>query len=347
MTLERFIQLWTHRYHKYSHIAKAHLLAYKNRLKYQKIKSNLKSGQPLIALIRTEHFGDIVAAEPITRHVKSVFPDAYIVWFVKPAFRELVDNNPHIDEVHPEFCVTERRLLMESGIFDQVFQLQFRNNNECRKCQVFLDNPLAVERNINVMNYFNYGNLLEVFAKTGGLIGMDEAFPGDAHPKLYMGLKQIAKVDSLHLPKQFIVIHTQSNYAPKDWPKERWNLLIDWLTMDKKIHVVEIGLTSNLEVSSALYTNLCGALSLMETAEVIGRANYFIGLDSGPSHLANAMGTFGMILMGSLNEFPSYNPYSGGFGTQENAKFIRKSGFPCAQMSFEYVQNEVVSVLGA
>jgi heptosyltransferase-3 len=347
MTIERFIQLWTHRYHKYSHIGKAHLKAYKNRRKFQKIKSNLKPGQPLIALIRTEHFGDIVAAEPLVRYVKSIHPNAYIVWFVKPVFRELVDNNPNIDAVHPEFCVTERRLLMESGVFDQVFQLQFRNNNECSRCQVFLDNPLAVTRNINVMNYFNYGNLLEVFAKMSGLIEMDAEFPGDQRPKLYIGQQQITKVDALHLPKKFIVIHTQSNYAPKDWPKERWNLLVDWLTMDKKMHVVEIGLKSNLEVSSALYTNLCGALSIMETAEVIGRADYFIGLDSGPSHLANAMGTFGMILMGSLNEFPSYNPYSGSFGTQENAKFIRKSGFPCAQMSFEYVKGEVVSILGA
>jgi heptosyltransferase-3 len=92
--------------------------------------------------------------------------------------------------------------------------------------------------------------------------------------------------------------------------------------------------------------NLCGQLSILETAEVIRRADYFIGLDSGPSHLGNATGTFGIILMGALTTFPSYNPYSGGYGRQENARLVRKEGLACAELSFEFVKDEVKKVLG-
>ena len=345
MTLQRFIQLWTHRYHKYSHIFQANLNGYKSWLHFRNVKSKLKSNQQLIAIIRTEHFGDIVAAEPISRYVKSIYPDSYVVWFVKPAYHELVDFNPQIDETHREFCVTERRVLLETGIFDKVFELQFHNNNHCPKCQVFTENPIAIERKINVFTYFNFGNLLEVFCQTGGLLPLNAPFPADDQPTLYLQESHVQKVNSLKIDKPFIVVHCQSNYAPKDWPKERWETLIEWLAVQYDYDIVEIGLTSNLSVTTPRYKNLCGQLSILETAELVRRAAYFIGLDSGPSHLANATGTFGIILMGSLNDFPAYNPYSGSFGRQENAVFVRKTGFPCSEMSFEYVKEAVDKAL--
>ena len=78
-----------------------------------------------------------------------------------------MDTNPNVDESFAEFCVTQRRVLMESGVFDKVYELQFRNNNHCPICDVFVENPLAVAKGINVHTYFNHGNLLEVFAKSG------------------------------------------------------------------------------------------------------------------------------------------------------------------------------------
>ena len=143
------------------------------------------------------------------------------------------------------------------------------------------------------------------------------------------------------------MIHTQSNYAPKDWPTAKWQQLVQWLLEKYPYQVVEIGLRSDLHIQHPRYRNLCGQLTILETAEVIRRARYFIGLDSGPSHLANAAGTFGFILMGSLNEFPVYNPYSGRYGRQEQCVLIREQGVPCAQLSLERVQQPIEKVLSA
>lgn len=332
MTIQSFIALWTHRYHKYSHIGRAHLRAYRAWLYFYLKKRRLGSDKPLIAIIRTEHFGDIVAAEPLSRHIRALYPEGYLVWFVKPPYRELIDTNPNLDESFPEFCVTQRRVLLGTRIFDQVFELQFRNNNQCPTCDVHLENPRAVAQGINVHTYFNFGNLLEVFAKTGDL-----TLPVDDQPRLYLQESHRRKVDSLHLPQDFVVIHCQSNLAPKDWPSERWEALIEYLTGRYPFTFVEVGLRSNLTISNPAYRNLCGQLSILETAEVIRRARYFIGLDSGPSHLANATGTFGFILMGSLNDFPAYNPYSGTYGRQENCVLIRREGQPCAQLPLDMV----------
>ena len=52
-----------------------------------------------------------------------------------------------------------------------------------------------------------------------------------------------------------------------------------------------------------MYLNLSNKLSILSTAEVIKRSSIFIGLDSGPSHIANAVGTKGIILMGDYYHF--------------------------------------------
>jgi heptosyltransferase-3 len=347
MTISRFVQLWTHRYQKYTHIFKAHLLGYAAWLRLLIKKIQLKKGRELIAIIRTEHFGDIVAAEPISRYVRQQHPDAYIVWFVKPVFHELVDYNPSVNEVLKEFCVTQRRVILQTQVFDKVYELQFKNNNQCVRCQVFTDNPVAESRGINVHNYFHFGNLLEVFAQTSGLIAPKAPFPADDQPRLYLQDQHKAKIDSLQLERPFIVVHCQSNFAPKDWPSEHWEKLIDWLTANYQFQVVEIGLKRNLNIKNKSYRNLCGQLSILETAEVIRRADYLIGLDSGPSHLGNATGTFGIILMGALTGFDEYNPYSGSYGRQQNAILIRKKGYVCSQLSFEFVRDEVKRILDA
>jgi heptosyltransferase-3 len=346
MTISRFYQLWKHRYFKYTHIFKAHFLGYTTAVRLYFIKAGLRKGQELIAVIRTEHFGDIVAAEPISRYVRELHPKGYVIWFVKPSFHELVDYNPQIDEVLKEFCVTQRRTLIGTGIFDKVYELQFSNNNQCKKCDVVTDNAVANDRGINVFNYFNFGNLLEVFAKTSGIIPSNGHFPSDDQPQLYLQKKHRTRVDALQLTEPYIIVHCQSNFAPKDWPADRWEQLIHWLTENYDYQIVEIGLNSNLQIKSTRYKNLCGQLSILETAEVIRRAEYFIGLDSGPSHLGNATGTFGIILMGALTTFASYNPYSGGYGRQENARLVRKEGLACAALSYEFVRDEVQMVLG-
>lgn len=340
MGIKGLIDLWQHRYNKYTHILNALWTGRKITSELRKAKRKRK-GKELIAVIRTEHFGDIVAVEPLSRHLRDVHPDAHIVWFVNPVFKELVEVNPHIDEVIPELCVTQRQHILNSKVFDKVYELQFRNNNYCPTCQAYYDNPVAVERNINVDNYFNYGNLLEVFAKAGGINDL----PADTQPQLYLQDQHRQKVDDLNLPAEYIVIHCQSNFAPKDWPVENWRKLSKWLLDHYPYSIVEVGLNSNLNINHPRYFNLTGNLSILETAEVINRASFFIGLDSGPAHLANATGTYGVILMGSLGNFDSYNPYSGRFGTGENCTIIRERGKPCSQLSYTRVINSIKNIL--
>lgn len=342
MTFQRFTEIWAYRYRKFSHIIQAWLLAYQAWFYFKWKKLTSPSTTELIAVVRTEHFGDIVAAEPLSRHIRSLYPNAYLVWFVKPAFREIIDTNPSIDETFVEFCVTQRRVLFNTGVFDHVFELQFKNNNDCPICEKKYENPVAQAAWINVHTYFNFGNLLQTFALSGGI-----SLPTDDQPRLYIQPKHQAAVDRLNLKGPFIVIHTCSNYAPKDWPAENWNKLVKQLIETFPHTIIEVGLKSCVSIESDRYLNLCKKLSLLETGEIISRASYFIGLDSGPSHLANATGTFGFILMGALGDFPSYNPYSGYYGNGEKSILIRETGRTCAQLPYEKVANEIITKISS
>ena len=85
----------------------------------------------------------------------------------------------------------------------------------------------------------------------------------------------------------------------KDWQTGLWNGLIDHIYAMRGLRVVELGLRSPLgRNDDESYRDLCGQTSIAEMAEIIRRAALFIGIDSGPAHLANAVKIPGVILLG-------------------------------------------------
>ena len=70
--------------------------------------------------------------------------------------------------------------------------------------------------------------------------------------------------------------------------------------------------------------SLFNRLPILQTAEVIRRARFFIGVDSGPAHLANAVQTPGIVLLGRLGKFRQYMPFTGFYaGSSPHVKIVR------------------------
>ncbi|MDA4630492.1 hypothetical protein NZA98_05080, partial [Escherichia coli] len=91
--------------------------------------------------------------------------------------------------------------------------------------------------------------------------------------------------------------------------------LVSWLQRELGIAVVEVGSLKKQALPSPLEgtIDLVNKTPLLATAEVIRRAKFFIGIDSGPAHMANAVGVPGIILLGRIGVFRNYNPFSGHF----------------------------------
>ena len=76
----------------------------------------------------------------------------------------------------------------------------------------------------------------------------------------------------------------------KDGQPTHYNRPIDHINAVHGLRVVELGLRSPLgRDDDENYRNLCGQTGIAESAEIIRRAAFYIGIDSGPADLANAV----------------------------------------------------------
>jgi len=261
-------------------------------------------GKNVLGVVLIEHMGDIAAAEPISRKIKSGRRD-HIVWFARKEFCGLLRHNDRIDKIQTVGCLTETYALYRRNIFNRMFMLHHQGR-VCPRCRKELDkkeNP-----RITVENYYDHGSLLRGYCISGGLEPSDDA------PRVYISAAEKRLVSSLGLRSPYIVIHCLTNEESRNWTKEGWLCLLKELS-DRNINVVEIGAKALApQQPGSQYYDLCGKLTMLESAEVIRRAKLFVGVDSGPAHLANAAGIPGVIILGSYRAFKKYNPYSGFYG---------------------------------
>lgn len=279
----------------------------RNYLIVRKLRRRLRSkssGRPLVAVSRIEHLGDIVAVEPILRHLRTRHPDACLVYFIRPQYREIIEQHPCVDEICEVKCVTEWNWLSHTALFDHVYDLHF-DDLRCLACNL----PLRKKQSFSMVrmdNYFDFGSLLTAFCLTAGLPALEE------RPVAYIPDEVRRRIDRLMLPEKFVAIHPIPNEKVKEWDTRKWVELYDLLQKETgRLPVVELGLAPlSLDRRPSGWMSLAGKLSILEAAEVIRRAALFVGVDSGPAHLAVAQRTPSVVLLGRLHDFYDHLPYS-------------------------------------
>ncbi|ABI62432.1 glycoside hydrolase family 99-like domain-containing protein [Granulibacter bethesdensis] len=291
----------------------------------------------IIGLI--EHIGDIIACEPVSRYVRFMYPEAHISWAVIKPYRSLIDQNPYIDETIILECLTDWIKLAKHQNFDRIIDLHI-NHRVCEHCRV----PLIKEHGngfVNTYEWFDYGNILEAFSIGAGLPKLSAA------PVIYIDQDARDAVDSLALPDEYCVIHRDSNLPVKDWSAEKWAEVMRWIQSVLGMTVVEVGAHKGdrPSASPASVIDLTNRTSLLETAEIIRRARFFVGIDSGPSHMANACGTPGVVLLGHLGIFKHYNPFSGRYGTKvRDVKLVRNLNGPVQDIEVSEVTEAIAYI---
>ncbi len=298
-----------------------------NRWRLARIRSSLRPGQKLVCIGLIEHFGDIIACEPVARRIREDYPDDHIVWIVKPAYKEILAWHPAINGCVSVSCLTEFIRLAERPVFDRVVDLHVNN----RRCTTFgtVHRKQTGDPSITTENYYSFGSLLEAFSRGAGLPQLHDA------PKIF--LPSAIRTRRLPVPgRPYIVIHASSNENARDWTVEKWALLIAHLQRHFSYELVEVGLFTAFNEPPHGVHDLCGKLSLIELAEVIRRSSGFIGIDSGPAHLANASMRPSVVLLGRYRAFDWYNPYTGFLRINADEMLIHCEG-PVSNISVDDV----------
>ena len=128
------------------------------------------------------------------------------------------------------------------------------------------------------------------------------------------------------MPDRFVVVHAESNHGPKNWPASNWRDLVLHIVDHCETHVIEVGLKSAIDLDHPRFTTLCGKLSIIETAELIRRCRFFIGLDSGPAHMANAWRRPALLLFARYFHWDSFNPFEGYYREAAGTVILRYPG---------------------
>ncbi len=117
--------------------------------------------------------------------------------------------------------------------------------------------------------------------------------------------------------RPFIAVNTGGKVVEKDWGEANWTVLLRGLA-DRidGYGLVFVGAREDSERAERLgdlweigpVVDLCGQLTPRESAAALARAELFIGHDSGPLHLADAVGTPCIGLYGDYNRPKLWHP---------------------------------------
>jgi heptosyltransferase-3 len=264
-------------------------------------------GRPFCGILLIEHIGDIVACEPIIAQVRASHPRAFIVWLVKPQFAPLLASHPDLSAIVHVDSLLIVEAIVDARVFDHVVDLHVNSKPTDvpgRAYRKTSGNPA-----IDTDNYLGEGSLLRAFSLAAGIE------PNSAAPTLYVPTEAVAGIDARRLPKEFLVIHAAAGTTgEKNWSRRKWRELVSYIVDHYDTRVIEIGLEPVIGFEHSRFSSLCGQLSLMETAELIRRSTFFLGVDSGPAHMANAWRRPALLLFGHYRGSDTFNPFDGYYG---------------------------------
>ena len=276
-------------------------------------------GRPFCGILLIEHIGDIIACEPIIARVRASHPNALVVWVVKPQFASLLTSHPSLSAIVPVESLLAIEAIVDSRVFDHVVDLHV--NSKPTDVAGRLYQKTVGDPAIDTDTYLGKGSLLRAFSLAAGID------PRPAAPTLYVPNDAVAAIEARALPDDFVVVHAAAGTTgEKNWSPSRWRDVVRYIVEHYDTDVIEVGLEPVIDLTHPRFRSLCGQLSLMETAELIRRSAFFLGVDSGPAHMANAWRRPALLLFGRYLGSDTFNPFEGLYEERADVVILRYPG---------------------
>jgi heptosyltransferase-1 len=267
-----------------------------------------------LLVIKPSSFGDIVQSLPVLAALRRAWPTSRIDWLVKAEWAELLQNHPLIDElvVLPGPMKDWPKVLkrLRTSSYDMVIDLQgllrsgllslvtgapiragFANAREgspwcyTHRVSIASDSAHAVERYLELICGLG-------IATTDGV-----TFPLPEWKREEQWVNDFL-AEQMAPPKPFCVIHPAARWKTKQWPIERYAELADWLIGDRGYGVILVAGPAQADQVSPMtarmrapVVSLVARTTLPQLGALLRHAAFLITNDSGPMHLAAAVGT--------------------------------------------------------
>jgi len=287
-----------------------------------------------ILVVRTDRIGDVVVTIPALRALKKAFPRARLTVLVAPATRELLEGNPVVDEV----IVYNRKgtcwgtagfLRMVGQLRQRRFDLAInyhtkrRTNLLCffsriprrvgycnEKWGIVLTDRVPDDRPQGKKHEAQY--CLDLLRPLGVEASTLETFmPVDKKHEDWA--RALCRHLSLDLMRPIIAIHPGASCSTKKWPARFFTQVVNQLQEKYHAQVILVGAADSRPEAQTILNeahgrvfDLTGQTSLGQFVSLMRRCTMLISNDSGPVHLADAVG-IGVVAIFTRNQ-PGINP---------------------------------------
>lgn len=304
---------------------------------------------PRILLVRFSSMGDILLTSALVRALRARHPEAHIAFLVKEQFAPLVSESPRLSEV-----ITYRDgdplLPLASALRARHFThlLDLHGSLRSRalhflvpgRWREYSKRRVAREILIRLKRNVYHGTVPEAERFFDAADGLDVRPDGEGL-EFFVSTAAAAKVDSWLagrglVGRPFTLLGPGAAHFSKRWPSDYWTALAAALARTGRSLVVTGG-QAEREVGDAIVAatraarpdaiaaNSAGEFALQETGALLRRAEALAVGDTGVMHMATAVGTPIVALMG-----PTVRPF-GFFPYQANATVLERELYcrPC------------------
>ncbi|MFC1666779.1 lipopolysaccharide heptosyltransferase II [Candidatus Omnitrophota bacterium] len=277
-----------------------------------------------ILIVNVNWLGDTLFVTPFIRTIRENYPDSYIAVVTHPRCRQVLEDNPHIDEIiiYDE-KVLHRSLLKKISIISQLRSKRFDiafilRRSLTRTMLIFLSKiPERIGHDNKKSGFLLTRKVspppkdihrVEYFLTLARSMGMQ---PRKTGCEFFVSQKdkdkadEILKAQGFKGGKDFVVINPGGNWELKRWPAENFAKLGDAVFDRFNMAVVLTGAEKDMDLCkrvSHLMDHepilLCGKTDLKTLGAIFKKAKWVISSDSGPMHIAAALKTSLVALFG-------------------------------------------------
>jgi len=277
-----------------------------------------------ILLIKMSSMGDILHALPAACALRDHYPNSRISWLIDKRFVHLIEGHPALDEIicadAPSWVdripyrgdiargLSHFRIISElrERRFDCVFDLQslFRSGllawssgsktrvglNDWREGAPLFYTHRAPSTHPHVVRH--YLSVVERIIGPVTNVRFDLPVREEARKQASFLLREMGLGDG----KPFVVLAPKSSQTFKDWPAERFSVVVRHLKERWSLPTVLVGANKDRPICEQV-ANGAGTSPLFflghtldELIALLERPRLVIGLDSGPTHVAATLG---------------------------------------------------------
>jgi len=280
-----------------------------------------------ILITRTDRIGDVLLSTPAVKALRKRYPQSHIALMVRPYARDIVLGNPYLDEIIVYDKYGAQRNIWKSikfawGLKRKKFDLALVLHPTNRAHLVTFLAGIKKRIGFNLKFGFLLTDKIEHKKQEGqrheleytldvvrslGIEPEDKDLPSPCAQGL--GLFMSIRKDSEMYVEEFlasqgvqkvdkmIALHPGASCPSKIWPAERFAQVADKLAGEFKVRVVVVAGPDDVDKGKNLINlmrcdciDACGKTTLSQLASLLRRCCLFISNDSGPVHIATAVG---------------------------------------------------------